>query len=377
MFTIKQTKLIILFASCSLFLTACFPSGGQSLSTEDNSVISDEIESIVSNNEHIEVEAELSENITELPMVNVKVMEWDDKKITDTFLSDKENLEHEEADSSIFAEGKRHWYENDDYKFSYQPGFLTSEYRHSSVFGYGSLRTALNFYCYEDIFTNDSISVLPKEEAIKRCTDLLEGAGITNYSEPRVYAITVDKVNEFWIETGYDSSDEYAPWFSPEDEIYVLRFPIEYNGIPVTTFMPEVSSHGMSTFFVGSHIDFVVTKNEVFSLEIFQLFSPEYELGDNVEINCSAENALKIAVEHYDDMFLDYGDKTYIKNNIKILNCELVYIPYEYQDEVDFTSKNFTLTPVWEVSVAAYGDEDIIGERRCFFIDAQTGDILV
>ena len=371
MFKNKSIKVLPLLLLLLFLMTACYPSGGQALSTENDEEIAQEVSDIVSENEHLFIDMELPENIPiQVPKINVGVMEWDDEKLKNTFLSGKENPEHNESDSSIFINDKRHTYEEDDdgYTLVYQPGFLVSEYIHSSVFGYGTLATDQNFYCYEDIFTDESISVLPKEEAIKRCADLLEGAGITNYSDPKVYAITVDKANEFWIAAALDIYDEYAPWSSPEDEVYVLRFPIEYNGIPVTDFMPEGSSHGLSTFFVGSYIDFVVTKDEVFRLEIFQLFSPEYESGENIEIKCSAENALKIAVEHYDSMILEYS----YKSNIKILNCELVYIPYEQQDE-----KNFTLFPVWEISVGAYGDDDIIGERKCFFIDVQTGNIVI
>lgn len=95
MFTCESKRLTVLAISCSLLLTACFPSGGQALSTEENSVLSQQIEEIVSNNEHLEVEAELNENVETVPKINVKIMEWDEEKLKETFLKEKTNLIHE------------------------------------------------------------------------------------------------------------------------------------------------------------------------------------------------------------------------------------------------------------------------------------------
>ena len=365
MYTFKPKKLLILFSSCSLLLSACYPSGKQLLSIEDNNVISEQIENIVSNNEHLDIEinASTDENVLELPKINVKVMEWDEDKLKEIFLNGKTNIEYNEFPCDFFSNENYHVYtEEDQYWLLYESGRLAAEER-KSVFGYGTMAATLELYRFEDFFNEDSISALPKEEAINRCTDLLRDVGLTNYSEPYVYAITADKANKYWHET---NCTEYEKW-NADDEVYLLRFPIEYNAVPVTDICSnsrEINGHG--GYFVGSNIDFIVTKDKVFSLTANNIFSPEYELGENVKINCTFENALKIAAEHYDSINLAGQD-------IKISDCELVYVPYEQHDE-----KNFTLIPMWIINASVYEDSrSIMGKRDCLFINAQTGNIII
>lgn len=363
MFTIKSIKKIILFVSCSLLLTSCYPSGDQLLSTEDNSVLSEEIENIVSDNEHFEIEVQLPEYPTELPEINVKVMDWDEDKLKEIFLAERTNLEYDEAPSDFFSNDKLCIYkQGTEYWLVYEPGRLTAEDR-ASPYGYGTMGGVLSLYRFEDFFTEDNINLLPKEDAINSCISLLEKIGITNYFEPKVYAITADKANEYWKENDYD---QYKTW-TADDEIYLMRFAIGYNDIPITINEPDVgSATGHGGYYVGSNIDFIVTKDKVFSLKSDNLFSPEYELGETVKINCSAENALKIAAEHYGGISLG-------EQNIKITSCELVYVPYEQHDE-----KNFTLIPMWEIDAGQYReDKSIMGIRNSLFIDAQTGKVIV
>lgn len=370
--TFKSRKLLILFASCSLLLTACFPSGEELLSIEDNAVISDQIENIVANNEDLDVEVTLpAETLAELPKINVGIMEWNDDSIKDIFLSGKENLEHKERDGDIFGYEKHHLYlENDaeghKYWLGYEPGYLLSEIRRSGVFGYGTLETYLGYGHLEDMFTDSSISMLSKEDGIEMCTHILKSVGITNYSDPTVYAVTVDKANTFWKEELYTDYEEYKDWSSAEEEVYLMRFPLKYGDINVTTTCPNYwEIYGYVGYFVGSYVNFVVTKNEIHSLNAWNIFSPEYETGDTVKINCSAENALKIATEHYDNMSV--GGLKY-----KIFDCNLVYVPHDQYDE-----KYFTLIPMWQVEAARYMDDDTLGIHDDLFIDAETGKVIV
>ncbi len=373
MHTFKTEKLLILFASCSLLLTACFPSGGQKLSNEDSALISEKIENIVSNNEHLDAEVTLpAEKVTDLPKINVKIMEWDEDQQKNIFLSGKENLVHEEHNCEPFPDEKQHVYYTDEdaeddekYAFAYEPGELISQNSGSGVFGYGTLRTYLGHARLEDIFTDDSISLLSKGDAIERCTDILKAVGITNYSDPTVYAVTVDKANTFWKEELRTDAEEYKAWSSAEEEVYIMRFPLKYGDINAATSGTNYwATYGPVGYFVGSYVDFVVTKDGIHSLEARNIFSPEYETGDTVKINCSAENALKIAAEHYDSMSIN-------GLNYKIFDCRLVYVPHNQNE------KNFTLVPMWEIEAAYYRDDDTIGKYDNLFIDAETGNIII
>lgn len=362
MYTFKTKKLLVLFSSCSLLLTACFPSGGQALSTEDNSVISSQIMDIVSGNEHLEIEAELSGNVEAVPKINVKIMEWDENKLKKIFLTGKTNLEYEEHPSNSFPNDSVHVYtEEDQYWLGYEPGDLLSADRQNS-FGYGRMQSVLSIRNFNDLFTDDSIKLLSKNDAINKCTLLLTEVGITNYDEPKVYAITADKANRYWEKEDWD--DEYDDW-TVEDEVYFLRFPIEYNNIPVTV----DSKFGGSKFennrnIPSTLIDFIVTKDKIYSINCQGIYSPEYEIIENVKINCSKENALKIAAQHYDS--IDLGDQT-----IKILNCELVYVRDEIKED-----KQYTLVPMWKVNAASYDNEDLMGSLDILFIDVGTGNIV-
>lgn len=373
MHTFKTAKLLILFASCSLLFTACFPSGGQNLSNEDNALISEEIESIVSNNEHLNAEVTLpAETVTELPKINVKIMEWNEEQHKNIFLSGKENLVHEEHTCEPFPDEKQHVFHTGEgaegdagYAFGYEPGELSMQNYGSGVFGYGTLRTFLGHAHLEDIFTDNSISLLSKDDAIERCTDILKAVGITNYSEPTVYAVTVDKANAFWKEELYTDAEQYKAWSSADEEVYIMRFPLKYGDIKVATSGANYwATYGPVGYFVGSRVDFVVTKDGIHSLDARKIFSPEYETGDTVKINCSAENALKIAAEQYDSKSID-GLK------YKIFDCNLVYVAHD-QDE-----KNFTLVPMWEIEAAYYRGDDTIGTYDNLFIDAENGNIII
>jgi len=214
---------------------------------------------------------------------------------------------------------------------------------------------------------DESISVLPKEEAVNRCTQLMNEVGITNYSEPEIYAITVDKANEFWKSEGYDEYEEYKDWMSPEDEIYILSFPIEYNDIPVTLFSPESIRNDHVGIFAGSFVFFLVTKDEILYLDSNNLFSPQYENGEYVTIKCSAENALKIALDYYNGIKLDEG------KSVKVTQCKLVYAPRKWHEQGEI----ITLTPLWEIDTVQYTQGNLMGVKNSLHIDAQTGDIII
>lgn len=346
-------------------MTACFPSG--ELLTEDDENVREQIDSIVSENDHLDIDIQTEENtFSELPKINVRVMEWNDDKLKDLFLEGRSDITYEEWQCDWFSDEMMHIYEEGEkYWLAYEPGRLTAEYRQSDTFGYGTLESCFSLWNYSDFFTDDSISILPKDEAIKSCTDILEKAGLTNYSEPTVYAVTKDKVNQLWHEKMYDEYENYADWTSEEEEVYVMRFPIEYNGVPVTTYDVSGTGHGQGGYFVGSYSDFVVTKDKVFSLTTCDLFSPEYETGETVSIKCSGENALKIGAEYYAGIDLN-------GQSVTITDCRLVYVPYEQHDE-----KNFTLLPMWEISASLYMQGDIMSTNDCLFVDAQSGSVII
>lgn len=369
MFTVKSMKLIILFTSCFLFMTACFPSGSQNLSAEDDEKIAQDISDIVSENEHLSVDAELSDVPADVPTINVSVMEWDEDKLHELFLTERDYLEHYEPPSDYFSDSSYDVYMDEEkenpeaYWLVYEAGRITSEVREKfTEYGYGTLATALGSKDFGGYYTADSIGLFSKSDAINRADALLTELGIESRGEPQIFAITADKANTYFLQY---NEGEYKEW-TADDEIYVLSYPLEYEGINVTmNSSADLNAGGHGSYFVGTRIDLIVTKDEIISLRGSNLFSSEYEAGENIKINCTSQNALKIAAEYYDGIILEDSD-------IKITNCELVYVPYEQIDE-----KHFTLIPMWKIDTVMDSKDSSLNSCFYLFIDAQTGNRIV
>ncbi len=367
----KAKKNFILAAVMMFALTGCYPTGEKPRSDADgtdNSKLSEQISSIVSENEHLTVDITPTENTpTELPKLDVSVMEWDTQKIDEVFLQQYDNLEHSEYPCDFFTNENYHLYDGTDekaYRLVYEPGRLSSSERERfGVYGYGTMASALGTYCFSEFFDDDEIDLFPKSEAIARVKEQLASLGITNLSEPSIYPITADKANEYFAAMDYD---EYEKWTN-DDEIYILRFPIEYNGIPVTTDASfDMVAGGHGSYFIGSHITAIVSKDKILSLECEDLFSPKYSVGETVSIRCSAQEALKTATEHYNNITL--GD-----SDIALENPELVYVPFEQHDE-----KNFTLVPMWKIDASfRKADEKLMGKCSFLFIEVENGNIVI
>ncbi len=368
----KSKKNLILAAVMMFALTGCYPTGEKPHSdadgTDNSKQLSEQISGIVSGNEHLTINTSTAENTpAELPKLDVSVMEWDTQKIDEIFLQKYDNLEHSEYPCDFFTGENYQFYKSTDekaYCLVYEPGRLSSEEREKfAVYGYGTMASALETYCFSEFFNDGDIDLFPRSEAVEKVKEQLASLGITNLSEPSIYPITADKANEYFAAEDYD---EYEKWTS-DDEIYILRFPIEYNGIPVTTdasFDRVAGGHG--GYFVGSQITAIVSKDKILSLECEDLFSPKYSVGETVPIRCSAQEALKTAAEHYNNITL--GD-----SDIALENPELVYVPYEQHDE-----KNFTLVPMWKIDASfKKADEKLMGKNNFLFIEVENGNIVI
>ncbi len=343
-------------------LSGCFPSGEASLPDNDTGYVSPEISNLISEN------VSLSENIPfEVPKINVKVMEWDTAVLNEMFLKEKDYLNHYEYPSDDFSNVNYHAYmderENGDaYWLVYDHGRLTSEVRAKlGQYGYGTLMSSLETFDFGEYFDDEDVELFSKSDAVDRASNTLKKLGIANYAEPNVYALTADKANKF-LQAEY--GNEYKKW-TADDEIYILEYPQEYEGIPVTAnFAAGGESGGHGSFFIGSHVAVIVTKNEVLSINGKNLFSSEYNTGEKVSLNCSSEKAVKTAAEYYNNLAFPGVD-------IKITDCKLVYVPFDRINE-----KEFTLIPMWmATAVLNYNDGRLISPCDYLFINAQTGEI--
>lgn len=338
-------------------LSGCFPSGETPLSDKDIKDVSPEILDMV------------SENIlpSEVSKINVKVMKWDTAVLNEMFLKEKDYLNHYEYPSDDFSNANYHTYmderENGDaYWLVYDQGRLTSESRAElNQYGYGTLMSCLETFDFGGYFDDKEIGLFSSFDAVNRANETLKKLGIANLAEPDVYALTADKANKLLREK---YGDEYENW-TADNEIYILEYSQEYEEIPVTAnFAAGGESGGHGSFFIGSRIAVVVTKNEVLSINGKNLFSSEYSAGEKVSLNCSSEKAVKTAAEYYNNLAFPGVD-------IKITDCKLVYVPFDRINE-----NEFTLIPMWmATAVLNYNDGRLINPCDYLFIDAQTGEI--
>lgn len=371
-----RTKTLSILLIMALALTGCYPTGENPQLVADNNEnpekVLEQISNIASENEHLNIDSSPLESYPqELPEINVSVMEWDTKTLDELFISRYENIEHTEYPCDFFTNENYHLYDSTDesaYRLVYEPGRLSSSKREKlAVYGYGTMAGALDTYCFSDFFDDDHIDNLSESQAVDMVRTQLVSLGMTNLSEPSIYSITADKANEYFEYhkfRGYGY--EYLEW-SCDDEVYIIRFPLEYDGIPLTTDASfDMVAGGHGSYFVGSRITAIVTKDEVLSLDCGNIFSPTYSIGESVAINCSAQNALKTAVEYYDSTILGNSD-------IEIKTPELVYVPFEQHDE-----KNFTLVPMWKIDASIKSnDEDIMGKYNFLFVEVENGNLVI
>ena len=360
-----------IFLAASLF-SGCYPTGEQSF----ESIGMDGINEIISDNEHLSITEDLSGNYpSSVPKINVEVMQWDNEKISELFLVGRDDIKHYEYPSDYFENKNYDAYmydseeNNDGYWLVYEAGRLTSEIRADyNTLGYGTIVSSLRTTDFGAFF-NDETASFPKEDAKKRAGELLSVLGLNNLSEPYVYAISKEKANEYIDDYNenklFEGETGYQHW-TADDEIYVLSYPLEFENIPAAMNFHLFSASQDVGFYDGTRIDLIVTKNEVLSIKGEDLFSQNFTAGDEIEIKCSAENALKIAAEHYNNTVLPGID-------MDITDCKLVYVPFEQTDEL-----HFDLIPMWEIDVTInYDNSDLLSPRDFLYINAETGNIMV
>lgn len=319
-----------------------------------------------------------NEIAAELPKLSVKIKEWDEDKINELFIEPRTDLVHKEYPSDFVfndsydvylgeeGEGK------DAYWLVYENGRLLSETRRDfRKYGYGTLAAHWGVYSFGEYFDDSEIALFPKEDAISRTNALLDELGIKNYTEPDVYAITADKANALLDKEwkNKDGSSHYYEKWTADNEVYILSYSLEYNGVPLTTDYPgsysvvgEVEDE-IGWVYSGSHILAIVTKDEIISLEAFCILSDEYEVGESIAVKCTEEQALQAAMKHLDGKY----------EAVRILDSKIAYIPVE---TVTDGKGSITLVPMWKIDVSAYNEYSPMRSYETVFINVSTGEPL-
>lgn len=333
--------------------------------------------------------------------IRVKAKKWDEEKLKELFISPEESFDLTVNNSDMFVGNKFYVYDGvkengEEFWLVYETGRLTAEYRSNSK-GQHSIATTLGVYDFGDFFGDKDLSLFTREDAKNMVSPVLAELGITNAGEPEVHAFSAENANKYlstqthYVSKQDDTGCAYPEW-SAEDEIYVLRYPLMYNDLPLSTVSSSTGMLGNKwTPFAGSFIDVIVTKDGILSIESYQLFSSEYEEAEDVAINCDYESALEKGNEYFTDWTGEFNSMGYMGiYDYEIESCKLVYVPiFDDEDYAKYFSAgqcitytedvDFTLVPMWRVDATIIHSEDSFEGRRgvrSVFIDPQTGNVM-
>ncbi len=124
---------------------------------------------------------------------------------------------------------------------------------------------------------------------------------------------------------------------SPEDECYILRYPLALDNMPVS--MYESGSFGDGSFMAGTSVEVFYSKDGIIDFYMQHEFSDDFTVLDT-QAGMNEDEALDFLDAKYNSIILE-GD--YIVDSISF-----EYIPLPVKGE----SNLFTLVPVWRFSTA-------------------------
>lgn len=367
----KRCFLIPLSLFLAIVLSGCFPSGEISTpSDEKPEDIESTIMQINTENDNLIIDVDLPENIPEkVEKLKVRWKSWNYERLDDLFIRGVDGLEliqdeknedgsldwrwylSEAGDSVTYGSLGRLWVEAGEPYKSYNY-FALSE---------GAWATTP----LEDYFTEDSISLFARGDALEKAKKTLSDAGINNLGEPLVYALIADKANTYLNEKYKDLLDKednpmVIPTWTAENEAYVFEFGQEFNGVPLSRYSVPGALSGTADDSETTHITMVVGKDVNPLIWCEGIIDEDYEIVGEAPVAVSPQSALKTVAERYAGLS--------IPNQItKICGCRLVYAPSEQAED-----GCLILNPFWEFDIR-YDRGRELETVSATYINAQTG----
>lgn len=353
-------------------LTGCFPTGEISTpSGEKPEDIESEIMQIDAENESLIINVELPENVPEkVEKLKVRWKSWDYERLDELFVRGVDGLEIIEDEKNEDGSLDWRWYRSEaGASVTYGSlGRLWVEagepYKSYNYFALS--QGAKGVTPLEDYFTEDSISLFARGDALEEAKKTLSDAGISNLGEPLVYALTADKANAYLNEKYKGLLDKEGnpiviiPTWTAAEEAYVLEFGMELNGIPISSYSVPGSLSGSSLDSEPTNITMVVGKDVVPLIWCEGVIDDEYEVVGEAAVKVSPQSALRTVVERYAGLS--------IPNQItKIVGCRLVYAPSEQAED-----GTLILNPFWEFDIR-YDRGRELETVSATYINAQTG----
>ena len=289
---------------------------------------------------------------SELPAVKLTLKKWNCEQTKKLFFDGKEITLEKDFNSDYYPNQKLYNCATDDEIVILEPGrfsywnkaALDGEFKYGSVYGYRCDDCTL----IDDNYASDKeLSAFSRADAKKLADEMIDKIGITNLGEPKIIAVTADAANKIleryseWIPGGGKEKDTaepfaYTPW-TENEEAYILRYPQVFENTELTmNGVPYIRLDGGNGVTHDSGVVVYVAKDKVLRIDANQIYDESYEKGENVSVNCGAQQAL--------DVFKDYLSYQNWEKTVKYYNCKLTYVPYN--------SSNDALTvwykPAWE-----------------------------
>ena len=353
---IKSLKKFFILMGLSLVLTGCYPTGDADIDLSSEKPVGSSSKAQIGNVSTSSAQAPSEPSAkyeseqfyvdlnfpTDVPLqaseIELKPRYWDNDKLREVFIGDKEITSETDYQSDGFPDEKRFVvYFGNNMRLIYEPMNISCECQDDISSVQSSIASSIDAK-WTDSFPNEELRSFSKSDALARVQNIIDKLEITNVGEPVICSVTAEKGNELIsrkTSIDKDGNEYILPKLNDEDEFYFITFPLVYNNI-------ELSQHlrmnaDLKKSHTPSYIKAVVTKNAIAEFTCSRIYASEFKAGEIISINCGAKDAVNALIKHYTD--------TFQMSSATLLGCKLVYIT---KDVLDGQCRVFT--PVWQFS---------------------------
>ena len=296
--------------------------------------------------------------------IRLQVRKWKDNEIESIFLDGKTVVDKKTYEPDFFPDDLRYVYlTSDNWWVIREPGVFTVDNRSALVgeFHYGAVYPSFTKVC---LASDEELSAFSRGDAIKRVNEILDKLNIP-YGTPYVIPVKADIANEnlraygeFLKALGEDDDFSYTPW-GEENEIYILIYPLIYEGMELTMYdmkIPSANDYGR-----GASVEAVVSKDDLISIRGRTIYQAEYEAEEQIAVKYGAEFSLNKIKEFYAPQIISEGAEFY--------HCKLVYVPIKKESEA-----YLSVVPAWEFDGAEQSDYSSTKTPVFQFVYAHNGN---
>lgn len=204
-----------------------------------------------------------------------------------------------------------------------------------------------SFPRYDEIYKQDNLSFMPREEVIDKVKEILNNLAIEVWDNVEVYAIDHQTMQEqqnqiIQVNPNITSMYKTKNKFTKDDDFYLLCFTVVQNDIPITPY--NYSYQGGDRSISGSEVKVYFSKDGIFYFEARGMYLVK-GTAESPDKLITAQEAIDKAFEIHNSIITT--DKLVVEE----VNFEYGFVPYNQNyDEIK-------LTPTWTLRLS-YEIED-------------------